>query len=289
MAGDTLNKIAPTVTVGIPVYNGASTISCVIESLLAQTFYDFELIISDNASNDGTSKICRQFANADPRIRYVRQKENIGPAANFRFLVDTARAPFFLWAACDDIRSPDFLEENVRFLNANPGYVASASPNCLEGQESVESSFITFAIEGTVEERILSFFKNAWSSHGIYYSLIRVEILRRCDLLGHRFLGVDWGIILFLVSCGKIARVKKGLTVFGAGGDSVGPNAWSLFRTNLLCWFLPFYKLSIYSYKLSSTLPTLVRFRIFVILINLNIYAAMFQIFSELRYVFKRK
>lgn len=288
MTVDTLSKVAPRVSVGIPVYNGASTITHVIESLLAQTFYDFELIISDNASNDGTSKICRQFANNDRRIRYVRQKSNIGPAANFRFLVDTARAPYFLWAACDDIRSPNFLEENVRFLDANPDYVASASPNCLEGQEWIESRLVTFAIEGPVEQRFLSFFKNAWSSHGIYYSLIRVDILRRCELLGQRFLGVDWGINLFLASFGKIGRVEKGLTVFGAGGDSVGPNAWSLFRTNLLCWFLPFYKLSVYSYKLSLKLPTAVRFQIFLILIKLNIYAAFFQIFTELRLMFKR-
>ena len=72
-------KIAPKVRIGFPVYNGANTIDKVINSLLTQTFKDFELIIYDNASNDKTGNICRRFASIDSRIHYVRQDDNIGP------------------------------------------------------------------------------------------------------------------------------------------------------------------------------------------------------------------
>jgi len=75
----------------MPVYNGEKYIREALDSLLAQTFTDFELIISDNASTDGTQVICEEYAARDPRIRYVRQRENRGAVANFRFVLDSIR------------------------------------------------------------------------------------------------------------------------------------------------------------------------------------------------------
>src|SRR5437588_11637496 len=74
---------SPAVSVGMPVYNMAATIREAVMSLLAQTFTDFELLIGDNASTDGTEEICRELAASDTRIRYVRHSENLGPTANF--------------------------------------------------------------------------------------------------------------------------------------------------------------------------------------------------------------
>jgi glycosyltransferase involved in cell wall biosynthesis len=247
------------------------------------------LIISDNGSTDQTAEICEAYKDRDERIRYIRQPHNLGPAANFRFLVDAAQAPYFLWAACDDIRSHDFLEENVRFLDAHPDYVASASPNCMEGQDPSGPCLVTFAIEGTVEERFRSFFENSWISHGIFYSLIRTDVLRGCDVLGKHFFGVDWAINLYMASRGKIGRVDKGLTVFGAAGVSKGPNAWSAFRTHPVGWVFPFYKLSIYSCRLASTFSLSGRMWLIKHLIGLNIKSAVFQAWSELTVLLKRK
>lgn len=100
----------PKVSIGMPVYNGEAFIRAAVESLLAQTFKDFELIISDNASTDLTEKICRDYASKDPRIRYVRQKNNIGALGNFLFVLNEAAGDYFMWNAADDYRSSDCVE-----------------------------------------------------------------------------------------------------------------------------------------------------------------------------------
>lgn len=87
----------------MPVYNGKAFIREAIDSLLAQTFTDFELIISDNASTDGTDASCRKYAERDSRIRYVRQPENRGAVTNFQFVLDEAVGKYFMWAAADDM------------------------------------------------------------------------------------------------------------------------------------------------------------------------------------------
>ena len=117
----------PKVTIGMPAYNGAKTIEKAINSLLAQTFKDFELIISDNASDDETENICRRYALKDSRIHYLRQNKNIGAHANFNFLISKATEKYFMWAADDDWRSPEFLEVNVSALERNKKFVASTN------------------------------------------------------------------------------------------------------------------------------------------------------------------
>src|SRR3546814_12920885 len=91
------------VTIGLPVYNGANYLAAAIESILAQTVADFDLIISDNASTDATEQICRAYAGADRRIRYVRQPQTLGAAANFNLLARMSEKPYFKWAAPDDL------------------------------------------------------------------------------------------------------------------------------------------------------------------------------------------
>lgn len=105
----------PTISIGMPVYNGEMFIKEALDSLLVQSFRDFELIISDNASTDATAKICREYAEADSRVRYFRQDTNIGAAANFKFVLEQSSGDYFMWAASDDKWSPDWLEQLHRF------------------------------------------------------------------------------------------------------------------------------------------------------------------------------
>ena len=101
---------SPTMSIGMPTYNHSNLITRAIESLLNQSFHDFELIISDNASSDDTQIICQAYASRDPRIRYIRKPINIGAAANFEFVLKSARGIFFMWAASDDWWDQKFLE-----------------------------------------------------------------------------------------------------------------------------------------------------------------------------------
>jgi glycosyltransferase involved in cell wall biosynthesis len=103
-------KPKPQVSIGMPVYNGAKFIREALDSLLAQTFTDFELIISDNASTDGTEAICREYAAKDVRVRYVRQAQNRGAIANFQYVLDEAVGGYFMWAAADDVWGLSWIE-----------------------------------------------------------------------------------------------------------------------------------------------------------------------------------
>lgn len=112
-------------SIGMPIYNGAEFLRDAIESILNQTFQDFELIISDNASTDDTMSICQDYAAQDPRIRYFRQETNIGAGPNFNFVFDQATAEYFKWAAHDDVLLPRHLETCVGFLDDNPAFLCA--------------------------------------------------------------------------------------------------------------------------------------------------------------------
>jgi glycosyltransferase involved in cell wall biosynthesis len=110
----------PKITVGLPVYNGQNYVAEAIESLLAQTCGDFELVISDNASTDATESICRAYAARDPRIRYHRQEVNRGAIWNFNHVFALADGEYFKWAAHDDLCAPNFLERCLEVLQRSP-------------------------------------------------------------------------------------------------------------------------------------------------------------------------
>jgi glycosyltransferase involved in cell wall biosynthesis len=120
-----LNIKHPRVSIGIPVYNGENYLEYAINSLLQQSFKDFEIIISDNASTDKTEEICQSFQSQDGRIRYYRNPINLGAASNYKKVFQLARGEFFKWMAHDDMCSSNYLEECVRVLEADLSVVMS--------------------------------------------------------------------------------------------------------------------------------------------------------------------
>ena len=113
----------PRVSIGIPVYNGENYLAEALDSLLRQSFGDFELLISDNASTDRTQEICRAYAARDARVRYVRQDRNIGAGPNHNRVLELSQAPYFKWAAHDDLYAPAYLAECVAALDRDPAVV----------------------------------------------------------------------------------------------------------------------------------------------------------------------
>ncbi len=111
----------PLVSIGMPVYNGALYIRDALDSLVNQTFKNFELLISDNASTDETRVICQEYAARDDRIHYVSQPNNLGPSANFQYVLTEARGKYFMWAAHDDRWAFRFLEQTVAILEEDGG------------------------------------------------------------------------------------------------------------------------------------------------------------------------
>jgi len=113
----------PTVTIGMPVYNGEALLARSIPSILEQTYRDFELVICDDASRDGTEALCRRFAAEAPRIRYRRNITNLGGSANFNQAFFLARGRYFKWCAQDDVILPTFLQAAVEVLEAHSDVV----------------------------------------------------------------------------------------------------------------------------------------------------------------------
>jgi glycosyltransferase involved in cell wall biosynthesis len=120
----------PRVSVGIPVYNGENYLQTAIDSVLAQDYEDFELVISDNASTDRTADICRDYAAADRRVRYFRNRENIGAVPNFNRVFALARGRYFKWLSSDDVCYPALLRRCVEILEAAPTSVTLVYPFC---------------------------------------------------------------------------------------------------------------------------------------------------------------
>ncbi len=117
----------PRVSIGMPVYNGENFLKPALDSILAQTFEDFELIISDNASTDRTQEICQIYAAKDRRIRYYRNDGNLGASKNYNRVFELSLGGYFKWAAHDDVLAPEYLERCVEVLDQDPSIVLADS------------------------------------------------------------------------------------------------------------------------------------------------------------------
>lgn len=115
--------MTPRVSIGMPLYNAERYLEQTLDSILAQTFADFELIICDNASTDGTEAICRRYAARDGRIAYSRNPRNLGATYNFNRTFALAHGEYFRHAAYDDPIEPTYLERCVALLDAHPEVV----------------------------------------------------------------------------------------------------------------------------------------------------------------------
>jgi glycosyltransferase involved in cell wall biosynthesis len=123
----------PRVSIGVPVYNGEKYLRQALDSLLTQTYQDFELIISDNASTDATQQICEEYARKDSRVRYCRSKKNVGGPANYNRVFRLSSSGYFKWAAYDDMHAPEYLQKCVEVLDKDPSVVSCHSrSNCID-------------------------------------------------------------------------------------------------------------------------------------------------------------
>jgi glycosyltransferase involved in cell wall biosynthesis len=169
----------PRLSVGLPVYNGQRYLAEALDALLGQSFTDFELIISNNASTDDTEEICRRYAAEDPRIRYIRQPRNIGLAQNHNFVLREARAEYFKWAAHDDLYGRDLLARCVAALDEHPDVVLShADMAIIDETGTVVRRFdYTLATDSTdVTERFRSLVVTDGADDE--YGVIRTDVLR---------------------------------------------------------------------------------------------------------------
>lgn len=171
----------PLVTIGVPVYNGARFLPQALDSLLGQGTSDFEMIISDNASTDGTEAICRAYAAKDARVRYVRQPVNIGAPKNWTFVAKQARGKYFKWASGNDFCPPEMIEKCVAIMEADPRVVLCYGKTCLIDEETgrrEEYARDIAVTEDLPHERFRTLYRTL-ALNNAQCGLIRAEALRR--------------------------------------------------------------------------------------------------------------
>lgn len=179
----------PRLSIGLPVYNGANYLAESLDALLGQTYEDFELIISDNASTDGTATICRKYCVQDPRLRYIRQPHNIGSAANHNFVFQQAQGQLFKWAAADDLYARDLLQRCVGALDEHPDIVlahswTAAIDDSGNVTQALEYPLATDSLSAPERFRSMLFGSDDGDDYGLIraddeYGVIRAEVLRK--------------------------------------------------------------------------------------------------------------
>jgi glycosyltransferase involved in cell wall biosynthesis len=245
-------KRSSSVTVGVPVYNGERFIASALDSLLSQTYNDYEVIISDNASTDNTPQICAEYVRRDSRFTYTRNHINIGAPRNFNKCFEYSKSELFVWLSSDDVYAPTYLEKCV-FLLKSKADLAMAYANC----EIIDK-------DGKVIERISKYYNLAESSRVVLrlasvffqdpravsvFGVFRRSCLERTGLTRSIFNG-DRLLLAEAALTGKFGRVPEFLfqnrshpSRFSENWESLSASEWmdhdraSRGRHPLWAWF----------------------------------------------------
>lgn len=171
----------PLLSIGLFVYNGERFIEKALDSILSQTFTNFELIISDNASTDRTGDICRAYARQDSRIRYYRNEKNMGAGWNVRRVCSLATAKYFKWAAADDILEPDFLRQCVAALEADENCVIAHSKTRVIDETGKFIENYVWPMKTDAPDPIVRFHEMLLNDHMCYqiFGVMRLSSLRQ--------------------------------------------------------------------------------------------------------------
>lgn len=225
-------KQPPHVTIGLVVRNGQAHLADAIESFLAQTLQDIEIVIYDNASTDETAVIAQRYAAIDSRVRLVRRPRNIGATANFIGAAEDAAGRYFCWAAHDDLRDPKFLETLAALLDAEPSAALACccarnmDPDGAPKDLRRETLSLRTTRGMTAARRTRMYLREAPGT--IFYGLFRtsmlkpaLEMLRReTERDGNPLLGLDMVFLAHVVREHDLAVTHEPLLLFRRGGLS---------------------------------------------------------------------
>lgn len=204
----------PNLSVGLPVFNGEKYLRQALDSILNQTYKPFELIISDNASTDKTQKICQEYAGMDDRIKYFRNKSNIGAPGNYNLTFRLSRGKYFKWTAYDDLLAPEYLEKCVKVLDTDSSVVLCHSlVGCIDENGILVGDYDSRTLHrissAKPHERfrdLISPKNTCWAIHAV----MRSSSLRKTHLHGD-YLDADRNLLAELGLMGRFYEIPEHL------------------------------------------------------------------------------
>ena len=230
-------QVNPAVSVGLPVYNGEKYLAVAIDSVLAQTFRDFELIIADNASTDRTQEICDAYAKRDSRIRYMRHPANRGASFNYNFVFHEARAHYFKWIAHDDFIAPSFLGACVESLNSDQSAVLAYTHHIDVDENGAVLRTVSRSKgqEDDISTRFWELMEGLYTCEEVF-GLIRSSVLCKTPLIAD-YTDSDRTLLGELSLYGKFREVRQPLFFHRMHAESSVRN-FPVFRERAV-WFNP--------------------------------------------------
>lgn len=197
------------VTIGIPAYNNQATVQRTIASALLQTYPGCVIHISDNASTDLTASLAVSIAGKFPTVTVSHQTPNRGPTGNFKFLVNAARTPFFMWLAADDVLAPDYVRQMRARLMADPSLSACVSRVRFVRRDGSDYVTTTTApiLEADVADRLAHYLAEP-GDNARMYALFRTEALRDAIPAEHMH-AFDFTVIAAVLTRGRFDEVPE--------------------------------------------------------------------------------
>lgn len=200
----TAEEQLPLVSIGIPTYNRLATLRRTVQSALAQDYGNLEIVVSDNASTDGTQAFCEEVRARDPRVRYIRQPVNLGAVANFHEALNRSTGEFFMWLADDDWIDASYVTACAAVLR-DPRYaLVAGTARYYRGENHHSDGAPTNLLAADPAARVADYYRQV-ADNGVFYGLAR-----RRDLMEEpvpTVVGGDWLAVARLACRGRIATV----------------------------------------------------------------------------------
>jgi glycosyltransferase involved in cell wall biosynthesis len=198
------------ITIGIPVYNGEHYLRKALESVVLQSYMDFTVIISDNASTDGTNAICLEYEQRDNRIVYNRQKANIGGFDNFKYILNRCKTEYFVYLAADDSWHPNFLQKNIELLESDKEIVCCISKVVFEKDGTLlHNSNGTFQLDGLRDDNLKRYLLCLPNDNSRFYGVFRPFVLHEAFVGLRPFHATDWYMMAVTLMYGKHIEVDE--------------------------------------------------------------------------------
>jgi len=201
------------VSIGLPVYNGERYIAQAIDSILEQTFLEFELIISDNASTDRTKDICQDYASRDSRVRYYRNSRNLGAAYNYNRVFQLSNGAYFKWASHDDLCAPTYLECSFNCLENDQSIILCYPQSIIIDEHGNHIGSYDDQLNLTSDNpyrRLKKYWLRSAGECNAVFGLIRSSYLKKTSLIGP-YNGSDIVLLTHLALLGKFCEIPEKL------------------------------------------------------------------------------